>query len=538
MLLLSLECVCVSGRLPNDREFFKHSMKMKDNDTVCSDFVDALTLIDEAERAYLDLNQLTQSSPEFTEPEAFCRNILKDIFRTANLTDHAAQRKLLVWACDQRPRARLVPALACVFESDCGDAEAARQYAERALNVQASVLFAQQLWLRFAPKGTPRPDPNGRFCRVPFERLETMWDGNAHFCCVSWLPARIGKIDSPSAGHIWNSEAAKDIRRSILDGSYRYCSRLYCPEIANGTLPRNQDVKNTEHRRIIENRTDTLPQGPTEVMLSHDRSCNLSCPSCRTGMIVAKRAEQDRLDSLADRVIMPLLRKSRRVRITGSGDPFGSAHFRHIMKKINRKDFPDLRIDLHTNGQLFDEKSWKDLELSGLCNHAYISIDAAREETYAVVRRGGTLSRLLRNLAFISQLKQEGELSRVRLDFVVQKANFREMPDVVDLAKTYGFDGVKFQMIRNWGTYGPDVFVDHFIGSPDHPDYPLFLEVLQDPRLQDSFTFYYGLNKPLVDAGNARAPAYLRPARMSAALPGAAQQAEPPEDLQRAVGGG
>jgi hypothetical protein len=79
-------------------------MKMKDNDTVSSDFVDALTLIDEAERAYLDLNQLTQSSPEFTEPEAFCRNILKDIFRTANLTDHAAQRKLLVWACDQRAK--------------------------------------------------------------------------------------------------------------------------------------------------------------------------------------------------------------------------------------------------------------------------------------------------------------------------------------------------------------------------------------------------------------------------------------------------
>ena len=521
-----------------DCEFLKHPMKMKDNDTISSDFDDALRLIDEAERVYMDLNQLTQSSPEFVEPDAFCRNLLKDIFRTANLTDHASQRKLILWACDKRPRGRLMPALACVFESDRGDVEAARQYAERALNVQASVLFAQQLWLRFAPEDTPRPDPKGRFCRVPFERLETMWDGNVHFCCVSWLPARIGKIDSASAEHIWNSDAAKDIRRSILDGSYRYCSRLYCPEIANGTLPRNENVKNTEHRRIIANRADTLPQGPTEVMLSHDRSCNLSCPSCRNDLIVAKRAEQDRLDSLADRVILPLLRKSRRVRITGSGDPFGSAHFRHIIKNINRKDFPDLLIDLHTNGQLFDEKSWNDLKLSGLCNHAYISIDAAREETYAVVRRGGTLSRLLGNFEFISGLRRKGELSRVRLDFVVQKVNFREMPDIVDLAKTYEFDGVKFQMIRNWGTYDPDVFVDHFIGSPDHPDYPSFLDVLRDPRLQDSFTFYFGLNKPLADAENAHAPAYLQPSRRSAALPGAAQQTEPPEDLQCAVSGG
>ena len=40
-------------------------------------------------------------------------------------------------------------------------------------------------------------------------------------------------------GDVWNSSGAQEIRRSILDGDYSYCSRTLCPMIANDNLPRN-----------------------------------------------------------------------------------------------------------------------------------------------------------------------------------------------------------------------------------------------------------------------------------------------------------
>ena len=66
-----------------------------------------------------------------------------------------------------------------------------------------------------------------------------------------------------------------------------------------------------------------------------------------------------------------------------------SRHFRHILKRINRPDFPKLWIELQTNGLLFDRRAWHDLELEGLVRNVYISIDAARAETYGLIRRGG-----------------------------------------------------------------------------------------------------------------------------------------------------
>lgn len=52
----------------------------------------------------------------------------------------------------------------------------------------------------------------------------------------------------------------------------------------------------------------------------------------------------------------------------------------------------------------------------------------------------------------------------MRLDFVVQGLNFREMPEMLSIADRYGFDKIKFQMIRNWHTYSAAEFAKHDIG--------------------------------------------------------------------------
>jgi MoaA/NifB/PqqE/SkfB family radical SAM enzyme len=348
--------------------------------------------------------------------------------------------------------------------------------------------FAQRLFLRARgkiedPGSAVADDLSDFFCPQPFESFELSANGNVYTCCPAWLPVPIGNFNRQAPEEIWNSAAAVAIRSSILDGSYRYCSRLHCTAIVNRRLLRRSDLKDPYHRKIVAEKLVRLERRPVRVLMSQDRSCNLSCPSCRTKLLLAKKNEQDRLNEIFERVILPLLRDAREVKVTGSGDPFASGHFRYVLKRLSRREFPQLRVQLQTNGVLLDQRAWQELELDGLVESIWVSIDAARPETYAIVRRGGSLDKLLQNFEFMATLRRQGQIRRLRLDFVVQALNFREMPEAVEIARAFDFDAIHFQMIRNWGTFTVAEFEGHFIGSPDHPDYREFLEVLRHPNL-------------------------------------------------------
>lgn len=320
-----------------------------------------------------------------------------------------------------------------------------------------------------------------RFCAEPFQTIETTHTGLAFVCCPVWLPTPIGKLNNgPQA--LWNGAAAREIRASIVDGSFRHCNHVHCPAITNRMLPSRDSA---EARRYIERfEADDPLDFPTKVNLSHDKSCNLSCPSCRSGLYLADKAKQKSLDELTDTVVLPLLKNAKIVMITGSGDPFGSNHFRNLIKRITPEAFPELRFDLITNGQLMNRKAWQDLDLAGRVSNTHVSVDAATSETYKIVRRGGTFERLLNNLSFIRELRQSGEIKSLEFSMVVQAKNFREMPAFVDLACMYKADAVHFQMIRQRDIFSADEFKKAFIGAPEHPDHDDFLKVINSDALR------------------------------------------------------
>ena len=254
-------------------------------------------------------------------------------------------------------------------------------------------------------------------------------------------------------------------------------------------------------------------------MLSHDRSCNLSCPSCRTGLILARKAEQARLNRIADAVLFPLLASAERLRVTAGGDPFGSAHFQYVLRHLDRASNPALRLDLQTNGILLTPRLWETLKLEGKVDQLIVSLDAAAPETYEVVRRGGRFDALLANLAFMATLRRERRIRRLRLDFVVQAANFREMPRFVELARGFAADWVKFQMVRSWGTWTTQEFAFHNIGDRPHPDYADFLAVLRDPSLAPPFAELWGMEVPIRDFPSDRARPVGRDRHRAVCLP-------------------
>jgi len=324
------------------------------------------------------------------------------------------------------------------------------------------------------------------FCGNPFTTLETTHQGLAYVCCPIWLPTPIGRLDS-DPNELWTGATAQKLRESIVDGSFRYCSRVHCPAITNRTLI-ERDSKEAQALIKAFAGPEEAP-APKRIVLSHDKSCNLSCPSCRATMVVADKKRQEKLDSLIERVIVPLLRGAESTTITGSGDAFGSNHFRNLIKRITNAhaketdEFPHLKINLQTNGQLWDRRAWKELGLAGRVDYAQISIDAARPDTYAFVRRGGTFERLLKNLEFVRELRRSGEINFLEFSMVVQSRNFREIPEFIDLGAEYAADCVSFQMIRKRDIFSGDEHKEAFIGSPDHPDYEEFVALLRRKEL-------------------------------------------------------
>ncbi len=323
-----------------------------------------------------------------------------------------------------------------------------------------------------------------RFCPAPFEQIETRTGGAVHFCCSGWQPVPIGNL-STGAEAMWNSETAQEIRRSILDGDFSHCSRWHCLPITARSLPTRAAVaaNGGPMAEVVRNRATKAPAPPARVILSHDRSCNIACPSCRSELIQLDHARGRELDALFEASLLPLLTQARAIKVTGSGDPFGSRHFRSVLRRI-----PVLagqrRIQLHTNGLLFDQRAWDELGLEDKVDSVWISIDAARPETYAVLRRGGNFADLTRNLDFLGTLRRHGAFNSLRLDFVVQAGNYREMGAFVDLARRVGADGTYFLRLRNWGHMTPARFREIDVCDARHPEHEALRDMLSDPRLR------------------------------------------------------
>ena len=87
----------------------------------------------------------------------------------------------------------------------------------------------------------------------------------------------------------WNNKFHTDLRESILDGNYRFCSKK-CPYVDK----LYQDPENKENylmdRSAIEkyHNIDLNNPTPKQVYFNFDDSCNLKCPTCRVGMITNK----------------------------------------------------------------------------------------------------------------------------------------------------------------------------------------------------------------------------------------------------------
>lgn len=338
------------------------------------------------------------------------------------------------------------------------------------------------------------------FCAKPFTWFEISgWNepkGDVYMCCPTWLDTPIGNIQYQSVEEIWNGEKAQKIRRSILDESFEYCNYSRCAflQTLSGPVQKVEDIKDKDLKVAKAKNLTILPYGPREINCCYDKSCTLSCPSCRTEVIIENKNEHQIL-KIQDKIHKEALKDAYFLYITGSGDPFGSPFFRKLLQTMKKEDIPHLKkLHMHTNGQLWTPKIWDTIsrDIQRLVTSTEISIDAASSATYSINRRGGSFEKLLENLEFISMLRKNGPLERVTISMVVQENNFMEMPDFIRLSKHFNFDTVYFSRLVNWGTFSEEEFTSRAVHLSTHSRYSELVDLLKNEIFHE----------PLVCLGN------------------------------------
>jgi len=410
-------------------------------------------------------------------------------------------------------RLSIVLARPCMQDEDY---ESALRHLHLACDSSACDLFAENMLiacsrLQAARTGTPwhfeglKEYLAESFCDMPWRRMEVYEWGFTSLCCLGWLPLCVGDARTQSMDQMWNSDFALEIRKSILDGSFRFCSKIHCRFIAERTLPRRNGAAIVRGKAAPppacdpatqvnpDEYTVRVPHPPDTLRLCYDRTCNLSCPQCRNDSYAATPEVQARMDQEYLPFMLPALQSIQTVGLNCAGEAFASKHSRRVLSLLKRDQFPRLKILLISNGLLLDERAFRDFDLCGRVSEIQISMDAARPETYGVVRRGGNFQRLLSNLQFLDDLRcAKGENFRLQISFVVSSMNFREMAEFVQLGRKLHVDSIVFSVLKNWAHLSLAEFEKLNVANPGHPDHEEFLRVLESPELSD----------PIVECGS------------------------------------
>ena len=311
----------------------------------------------------------------------------------------------------------------------------------------------------------------GFYCMEPFITIHINPSGIVSLCpCPGWGKTQIGNILERTLDDMLSSPLAQDIRQSIIDGTYRYCNETRCGILVNNTL----NTKETLPPNVLNLLEDSSKfDMPYDIRLDVDKTCNLSCPSCRTSVLKLSDEEYANQQKVSDTLYNNLFTKPTtqpiHISVSGSGEVFGSPLLLNLLNRLTLTDFPNLTLEIHTNG-LLSKKFWYKIEhLESAIKHLTISIDAATATTYEQVRRGGKWVDLLENLEFLKNKKQELNF-KFCARLIVQQRNYSEILDFYNFCKANMIDVVEYARLYNWNTWSKDEFDQHDVLGLTHPD--------------------------------------------------------------------
>ncbi len=210
------------------------------------------------------------------------------------------------------------------------------------------------------------------------------------------------------------------------------------------------------HPSIYEwiNRNTVVSSGPATLTVNASERCNLECFMCdyNAEKTVDLRLNIENID--------PFLQKAERVYITG-GEPFWfndkvNKTAGKLFKKITN-GFPRLKVNVYTNGILFNEEKAK-LALRRF-EAVHFSVDSLDPHIFEKVCGKPVLDRALKNIEALKRLKEKAgrgphDEPYIHINTIVMKSTFDSLPAVALRLAELG--GHKHHLLKLMALNGPN----------------------------------------------------------------------------------
>lgn len=316
-----------------------------------------------------------------------------------------------------------------------------------------------------------------RICERAVNFLQVMDEEGAVRLC-SWLHdgGVIGHLTKNSLEEIYHSEEAKLIQEMHACGDHSNCNPNQCPYVANnmvGTV--SVDI-------------DEIPRFPESLYLAYENICNYRCVMCGIPDCMAK-ADARLLEekyTIIDRELEKALPYIKHISANGLGELFVSKHTLKLLSEWRPLADPDeVSVMLETNGSLFDEAHWKQIENLGQYKLSVaITVLSFEEEIYQEL--SGTkqsINKLLDNLRYVKSLRENGIIDYLELATVYQDKNYKQLPEFAKRCiEEFGADCVRLRPFDPWGEVGMKEWLMD-VRNVYHPHHEDFLEVMKDSML-------------------------------------------------------
>ena len=303
------------------------------------------------------------------------------------------------------------------------------------------------------------------FCADPFTGCSIDRNGDVFVCtCDGKLPVSVGHImEFESIEDIWKNPIAHHLQTTIIDGSFKYCDTKRCGILYNKNATREYFEKIRTQRTVF---------------LNIDESCNLQCPSCRDSLIYIKSGtELEQKKVWIDYFHNLVKQHTGKLDIftSGNGDPFASEIYQNFLESCELKT--DQNFSFLTNGLLLRKRMENNSNLIASTKVVMISMDAGSKQVYEDVRRPGKWNVLIDNLDYLKNL-QDNYGVRAQLNFVIQQANYKDIPNFIAFADQYGFR-THYAELEDWSTGNGNFYKQNAVHLITHPEHTYYIEIFE-----------------------------------------------------------
>lgn len=314
-------------------------------------------------------------------------------------------------------------------------------------------------------------------------------EGEVRVC--SWKRDNIiGNLLEQDICDILQGEKASKIRQMMASGDYSNCDSDNCPYLSNNKM---EDI-------LVD--IEEIPEYPSELYLAYEGVCNYHCTCCSSHqhMKDTKRYDYSRRYDLLENKLKEILPYVKTLGANGRGELFASKRILKLLQEWKPlAPAEEIEVRLETNGSMFDEKHWKQIENLGQY-HLFVAITVMSFDEKIYQHLSGTklpISRIEENLRYVKKLREEGVINYLQIATVLQEENFREMPEFTrKCIEEFCADEVRIRPIFPGGNYDHNIqwFMD--VRNPEHPYYEQYKEVMRHPVFQDPRVLLWSGNLP------------------------------------------